>query len=144
MTPPLAAVHQLLTKLRKEKPFTRERVGELLKTKLIETSRNDYFAFLEGKPVDLDGGLSLAKIDLRLRVDGKPSSGFLVLDIDKPCVGRKEIFSKYGDIKLESAPTGRSPDEKHSYLLEDDWGKMSFGFAEKNPDCLATIVLDPK
>lgn len=144
MTPALTSVHQLLTKLRHEKPFTRERVGDILKTKLVETSRNDYFAFLEGKSADIDGGLSLVKIDLRVPVDGRESSGFLVLDLAGSCISPQEIFAKYGEMKLESAPTGRSLDEKHSYFLEDGWGRMSFGFAARNPSCLSTLVLEPK
>jgi hypothetical protein len=144
MSPALAGIHQILTKLRQQGSFTQARVNELLKTKLVEKDRNDYFAFLENGEIQVEGGMILEKVDLRLRIDGEPHSGFLALSVAKPCISRDEIFAKYGKLNLTSAPTGRSLDEQHAYSLEDSWGKMSFGFAERKPDCLSSIVLEPK
>jgi hypothetical protein len=144
MATPLAALHPLLAKLRQQKPFTQARVQELFKAKLVEKDRNAYFAFLESANVSVDGGVQLDKIDLRLRIDGEPHPGFLVLTVAKPCISLAELTTQYGALKLTQIPTGRSPEEQHSYSLEDNWGKMSFGFAEKAPGCVASIALEPK
>jgi hypothetical protein len=144
MTNSANAIQDIVVKLQKIKPFTKERVGKVLNAKLIEKNRNEFFSFFEADGAVSANGLNLSKIDLRLRIDGKPHPGFLVFDISDPCVTFDEISKQFAGMKLTGAPTGRSLDEQRSYSIQDDWGKLSFGFAERKPDCLASVVLDPK
>ena len=49
------------------------------------------------------------------------------------------IATKYGNLTLTEAPRGRSPDEETKYEAKTGWGRLVFGFAERNPDCLSSV-----
>jgi hypothetical protein len=139
----ISSLNNVIGKLQAQGRFTSARVAELFNTKLVETSHNEYFAFLEGTNARFDV-LQIDKVDLRLRLDGEPHAGFLVLRIANPCIKKGDIMSQYTKLTLSSAPRGRSDDEETSYVRDDAWGRISFGFAENNPECLASVALDPK
>jgi hypothetical protein len=139
----LESLQSAIQKLRGYHTFTSTQISELFGSKLVETDRNDYFAYFEGKNASFDA-LKISKVDLRLPVAAQDKSGFLVLHLTGPCIKRQEVFNAYKGLQLSSAPRGRSEDETTNFSVQDGWGRMSFGFAEKNPDCLAIVGLDPK
>jgi hypothetical protein len=68
-----------------------------------------------------------------------------VLDnLNGECISLDTVRSRYGNLKITDFPRGRSLDEATSYSTFPAWGKLSFGFTERNPDCLAYVVINPK
>lgn len=135
---------QTIEGLTRRIPFTKAGVEAFLGVALRETEQsNPHFQFFDGPEVALDQGVVIAALDLRIKRKGG-HSGFLVLELAGPCITLPQVRSYYHQLELTQIPRGRSLDETtvHSAMLP--WGKLSFGFREKNPDCLAMVVFDPK
>lgn len=125
-------------------PFAKESVEKSLNVVLIaKATGNDVFTFFEGGPVPLADSRRLEKIDLRIRRE-QPHPGFLMLSVAGSCIPREEVLDRYKGLSITSVPRGRSPDEQTYWSREDAWGWIRFGFAERNPDCLSSVVFDPK
>ncbi|MFT4067144.1 hypothetical protein [Paraburkholderia sp.] len=130
-------------------PFTRTRIESLLVTQLVEkdTSRdpiqNTAFQFYTGGPLKLSDDVVISNVDLRIRHRaGHP--GFLVLNLDSSCITLDTVRAHYHGIRLTDHPRGRSLDEAASYSAFPEWGKLSFGFKERNRSCLTYVVLNPR
>ncbi len=135
-----AVVDYLPTRL----PFTKESIANALNVVLIEKAdSNDYVIFFEGGPIPLAGDRQLEEIDLRIRRE-QPHPGFLTLSVSGKCIPRKEVLDRYKGLTITSHPRGGSWDEKTYWSKEEAWGRISFGFTERNPDCLRSVVFDPK
>jgi hypothetical protein len=71
----------------------------------------------------------------------------LILRVDnraKRCIDRAATLQRYGPLQLSQSPRGGSLDEETSFTRAELWGKISFGFAERKPDCLSSVVFDHK
>ena len=125
-------------------PFTKDKVETMLAVRLMETdyTGNDVFHFYRSDPIRLSDGVTVSNIDLRIRRKGG-HPGFMVLSIDKACVTLDKVRGNYADLQITETPRG-SPDDETSYSTMLPWGKLSFGFAERNPNCLVSIVFNPQ
>lgn len=86
-------------------------------------------------------GLEFAKVLLRYLPDGEPSVLVLTLP-DGTGPTREEVLTQFPGLKLIAAPTGRSLEEEAEYGRSEPWGTLAFGFPEKAPDCLRTIIFN--
>ncbi|MGC6327880.1 hypothetical protein [Rhizorhabdus sp. FW153] len=88
-------------------------------------------------------GSILEKIEYRQPVVGSGASrgSILSIRIGGECVDRKEVILRYSDLAITDVPKGHSLDEQTYYSAAKPWGKISFGFSERVPDCLRTIVI---
>ena len=126
-------------------PFTKAGVEKLFSVHLAETdyTGNDVFQFYKSNPVQLPDGVVISNIDLRIRRKvGHP--GFLSLSLESACVNLDQVRRRFGPLEITEIPRGHSLNEKTYHTARLPWGELSFGFAERNPDCLASIVFDPK
>jgi hypothetical protein len=141
---------QAIDALAQQVPFTRTKVEAVLMTPLVEkdTSRSPFpnkaFRFyIAGRTVSLSDGVVISDVDLRIRHRaGHP--GFLVLNLNGACIGLHKIRAHYEDIKLTFPPRPDSADPSTGYSVLLPWGKLSFGFLMRNPDCLSSLVFDPE
>jgi hypothetical protein len=135
---------QAIEALAAQLPFSIQGVGRTLRTTLSDTHAEgaEVFRFFEGTPVRLADGTELSRIDLRIKREGA-HPGFLVLDLQGRCVPMTEVRQHYAALDLTDVPRGRSLDESTSYTAALGWGRLSFGFAQRNPDCLAHVAFDP-
>ena len=134
---------QAIDSLARQIPFSKVKVETVLSVRLDEVHRSTYTVFFEGGPSDLADARRIAKVDLRLGSD-PGSLGFLVLNVDGACVGLEQIRSRYGSLELTDTPRGRSLDEVTSHSVQLPWGKLSFSFKVRNPECLASIAFKPR
>lgn len=81
-------------------------------------------------------------LDLREPKQGSGATGgaLLVVNVKGDCPPRAALEARYGPWRLTEVPRGRSPDEQAYWTHAEPWGELSFGFAEKAPDCLRTVV----
>lgn len=106
---------------------------------LREKGSNAYNDMYEGGPVHLKGEVEIESIDLRVSKD-KANSRMMVLKLAGNCVRKADVLGRNHDLAITDHPRGRSLDEETSYSVEKPWGKLSFGFAERSPDCLRSVV----
>ncbi len=119
-----------------------------LNISLAKTSENAHFLFYEAGRVPLADAL-VSSVGFRAPViapvmtppvDGGP---MLVIKIDaSPArrVSRKTILERFGPLILTGVPSGRSFEEQAYWSSVEASGKVSFGFAERAPDSLASVV----
>lgn len=126
-------------------PFSTSKLEERLPARFTEATQpihSEVNQFLEGSAVQLTDGVVISNLDLRVRRQGS-HPGFLVLELQGRCVAFSEVSHHYPELTLTEVPRGRSLDEATSYTAVLPWGGLSFGFRERNPDCLAFVVFNP-
>jgi hypothetical protein len=135
---------QTIETLAVQLPFSTQNVGRTLSTTFSDTlaAGGNLFQFFEGSPVRLADGTELARIDLRIKREDA-SRGFLVLELKGRCVPLAEVRQHYAALDITDVPRGRSLDEATTFTVTPGWGRLSFGFTERNPDCLAFVAFDP-
>lgn len=89
----------------------------------------------------LKGEVEIESIELRVGKD-KANSRLMVLKLAGNCIRKADVLGRNDDLAMTDHPRGRSLDEETSYSVEKPWGKLSFGFAERSPDCLRSVVFD--
>jgi hypothetical protein len=146
---PNMTLWQTIDSLARQIPFKKASIEHVLATRLAvkDISRdllpNTASQFYIGGPVELSDGVVIDKVDLRIRhKTGHP--GFLVLDkFGGTCISLSAVRSHYHNLTVTEYPKGQSLDESTSFSAFLEWGKLSFGFAERNRKCLAYVVLKP-
>jgi len=135
---------EVITTLESRIPFTKDNIEQLFHTRLEDTHNtgNTVYYFYKGGPIDLENGVSVSNIDLRIKKDGKRPS-FISLNLSGTCISWEEVKLHYKNIKITGLPKGGSLDEEVSYSDFRPWGKLSFGFKERNPACLAGVAFNP-
>jgi hypothetical protein len=90
------------------------------------------------------GDVLLDTIDYRDAVPGGDGIGGALVgfNLGGECVPRKDVLRHYKALAVTDQPTGRSLDEQTYYTRPEPWGGLSFGFAERSPDCLKTVIFD--
>lgn len=134
---------QVVEELTKVIPFSKSSLEELFLIPLIEARKNTYTVFYEGQSVKLNDGVVIKKIDLRIGLN-ESHPGFLVLDLGGACLSLDNVHSRFKATEITQIPTGRSVDEATVHTSMHSWGTLSFGFREKDPNCLAYIAFDPR
>lgn len=122
-------------------PLERDKLQTILGAVLRETESNQFTDFFEGGPVLLKDGVEIESIDLRVNKE-QATRRLLVFRLAGKCVPKAEVFGRNHKLELTDQPRGRSLDEEASWSVKQAWGKLSFGFAERNPDCLRTVVFN--
>jgi hypothetical protein len=102
---------------------------------------NDAFAFYAAEAVPL--GAVTVSLDLRVPVPGGGATAGPLLNVRvvNGCPPRAGVEARYGPLTPTGMPRGHSRDELFSFSREEPWGRLSFGFAERAPDCLASVTL---
>lgn len=136
---------QLLATLATEPILNRPAIEAALGATLTEVQEpsNTAFMFFRGGRLTLSDRTIIAKVDLRIKRTN-PSVGLLVMDVGGRCITLADVRTRYGALNITDAPRGRSPDETTVHTSYQPWGRLSFGFAESNPDCVAHVVFDPR
>jgi len=140
---------QAIDTLTQQVPFTTDKIENVLATHLVVKDnskspiQNTAFQFYTGGPIRLSDGVIIRNVDLRIR-NKAGHSGFLVLYLNGTCVGMSDVRAHYSDLKLTYPPRPDSTYAFTGYSAFPLWGKLSFSFLERNPDCLASLSFDPK
>jgi hypothetical protein len=115
-------------------------IEQLLGTRLAEGAGTSAVDIYEASNVKLSDGQ--VSIDLRAAKPGATTGGLLNVGITGACLKRRDVERKYGPLALSGVPRGRSSEEQLAFSRSEPWGRLSFGFAEADPDCLRTVTFD--
>lgn len=128
--------------LAQETPFTREKVEYILSAPLLKREQDESIISFEGKNIQLADQILIRNIELRANKD-RQTSGFLIIDLDGKCISLQQLKSHYRMLEITEVPRGHSLNEATTYTASLSWGTLSFGFKERNPQCLSWVVLNP-
>jgi hypothetical protein len=136
---------QAIPLLAQQIPFSKQKVEVALSTRLseIDDAFNTPFYFFGSPPIPLAEGVVISNVDLRIK-RGSNHPGFLVLEVGGSCITMEQIRTQYGELQTTPFSCGRSLDEETCHFQLLPWGKLSFGFKERNPQCLASVSFEPK
>jgi hypothetical protein len=136
VTPPLPA---LIAQVRSEPRLGRVRLEELAGMKLVAQPGTDAFAFYTASARTSDGA-SLMFDYRKPRPGGGATAGALLnVSVRGVCISKTDIARSYGPLRIIDVPHGHSWDEEFSLGRTERWGELSFGFAERRPDCLSSV-----
>jgi hypothetical protein len=136
-----SSIPAVVEAVRASPKLSKASVEQLLGVKLVTLPGNDAFNLYKGGAGKLDG-MAVTAVDFREpKAGGGATAGPLLnLKVAGKCLKRADLEAKYGKMKLTGSPRGRSLDEESSWSLIEPWGRLSFGFAERNPDCLSSVT----
>lgn len=135
-------VWQAVETLRSQATMTPASVERDLNTFLRLNTRNDYFLFYQGRGPASGDTVRIGNIDLRVRA-APPHDSFMVLNIEGTgCIRLNEVKKHFSALTLNQVPHGHSWEEETGYRSTADHWSLAFGFAEKRPECLASIAFD--
>lgn len=123
-------------------PFDKEKIEQALRIALTQDEQitNEYFSALKGGPVSLAREVEIEALSFRVSVKESTEKWLLNLTVAGQCVARSDVLARYPRLEVRNSPRGGSPNEETSYSRKEVWGKVSFGFAERNPDCLSSVL----
>jgi hypothetical protein len=136
-------LEELLQRLEQERPWTPAKIESVLGVTPVLYEANEYWTKYLAGPVELEEGVTVEKLRFSLKNATQAVPRFTVyLSDDSSCVTRQRITSTYPDIQMDyqNIPRGRSLDEQIYYDAKRAWGELSFGFKERRPDCLSSII----
>jgi len=125
-------------------PFTKEKIENILSIHLEEYTNpsNRYWTFYKSPGITLQDGVTLTSVNFSFNKDVY-NSGSVGIDLEGACITLDQVRKNYPLLALASLPRGESLEEARYYSSEFPWGKISFGFKEKRPDCLSHVSLKP-
>ena len=139
-----AAIDQIIADLQIAKKFDRATIERVTHSTLVPTSETNSFQTYQAKGIK---GNSLT-IDLELREPKEGSSAtagpLFVIHVVQGCPRKSDVEARYSPWKLTDVPRGGSLDEQAYWTRYETWGELSFGFAERAPDCLSTVAFNVK
>lgn len=107
-----------------------------------QASGNPYFDVWRGRGTAA-GGVTVSGLELREPKAGAGATGraFVALTLGGGCASRREVEQRFGPLAQSGVPRGRSLDEQTMLSRQERIGRLLFGFAERNRDCLRSITL---
>lgn len=132
---------QLLEALGDQPSLAPDKIRLSLPVDFTEKKRTPYFSFYDGARLDLADQVEIEKVELRASLSDE-ARGLVVLSLAGTCLPIEQVRARYPELALANQPRDRSPDEETTYSVQQPWGLLSFGFNERRPQCLATVVID--
>lgn len=108
---------------------------------LQKIRRSGQVSFMEGGVLAVTPDVIITSSEIRLNED-VPVLAFF--EMDGRCITVKELKRRYPAVSITGVPHSMSPEDKTYWSTESDRGKIAFGFAQKRPACLSTVVFTPK
>lgn len=118
--------------------------GALFRQSFVLANSTGPFNIYRLDRLTIGDGLDALRIELREPVPGggATAGALMFLDVSGPCVTRAMLEARYGRMQLFQAPRGRSADERTVWQIGGPDGAVRFGFAERDPACLAGVTFE--
>jgi hypothetical protein len=141
MMQPSHSLNTVVNSVRVSAKLDKAGVEQMLGVKLVGEAGSDAFNFYSASGGQLDG-MAVTAIDYREPKPGSDATAgsMLNLKVKGKCPKRSDLEARFGKLTLTGYPRGKSLDEESSWSRIEPWGRLSFGFAERNPDCLSSIT----
>lgn len=107
---------------------------------------NSYQRYFSEEALQLEGGVLIASVELRIPSANHRGPGLLNLVLDGACIKKSTLEFHYAPLGLIDVPRGSSAFEQFVYQYTTpgttSGTTLRFGFPEENPDCLRGITLE--
>lgn len=122
-------------------PLDRAMVERLTGAKLMLVSSNAATNFYETHDIKLED-TSIELIDYRDSPVGymATSGPLLNFELTNSCFSRKDIITRYGTTEI-TPPSPHGIGSETEFKRLEPWGYVSFGFSQRSPDCLKSVVI---
>lgn len=133
---------QFINNVKLQLPYGLEQVTHLFNGPFFSQAENDTFITYENKGLIHVGEVNIESIEARVFRKNNKVPFLLSFQVGGTCITLAELKQNYSDLTLTDVPRGRSLEEETSYstVKYSNNVKLSFGFAEKNPDCINSVV----
>lgn len=123
-------------------PFDVPTLASVLQVQVLQREIHSGWTggFSDG-PVLLAHGVTIEEAFLRVSQRDPANAWALVLTMGGPCVPRAEVLRRHDGLEITGHPRGGSLDEATTWSRSEPWGRLAFGFAERRPDCLSSILI---
>lgn len=133
-------IWKMIDLISQQVPFTKEKLESVTRRFLSKKTGDGPVISFTGHNVPLADDIFIQKIELRQNPN-HPRSGLVVIDVSGRCISVDQLKTNYEKLEITEFPRGKSLDETTTYTSRFVWGAISFGFKEKNPECLSWIVI---
>ncbi|MCF7220758.1 hypothetical protein [Marilutibacter chinensis] len=89
----------------------------------------------------IGGRLRVDAADIRIRESGQV--GILIAELGGACVSHEDVLRQYPDATRSAVPSPGDPNPHHYLEIQQNKLKVSFGFPDRGPDCMARVVFSP-
>ncbi|MDR3323275.1 MAG: hypothetical protein LBS89_03630 [Zoogloeaceae bacterium] len=139
-------LEELVQKLDDAYPWPVDKVNAILGANLVETDSNGVATpYVTEERLVYDEGLIVEEVELRVfEKTGEPTRLILDFGDDASCFTLDRVKQTYPVLVITDMPRGRSLEEETNFSTQQSWGRISFGFKERRPDCLSSITFIPK
>ncbi|OWQ48351.1 hypothetical protein CDL60_07185 [Roseateles noduli] len=121
-------------------PLDAPKLAAALQSPVVQRDiHNEWTDGFFGGPVRLADGVILDEAFLRVS-KREPAAWGLVLTLAGSCIPRTDVLRRHNGLEITGFPRG-GPNEETSWSRREPWGKLAFGFAERRPDCLSSILI---
>lgn len=105
-------------------------------------SRTFSRSFVGGSSVFVPG---VTVADSEIRVKSLDTSSLLLatMSVQGRCISLDMVRTRYPSAIMTDSPTTADPDDKGTWSAFGPWGEIAFGFAYKNPRCVASVTFNP-
>ncbi|TQI80065.1 hypothetical protein FHU10_5083 [Serratia fonticola] len=133
---------QFVNNIKTQLPKGLSYVTHIFNNPFVVQAENDVFTSYENKEFLLDGKVNIENIEARVFRKNNKVPYLLTFQVHGACITLAELKQHYTDLTITDIPRGRSLDEETTYSTPryDNRVKLAFGFAEKNPNCLRSVV----
>lgn len=136
-------IWSFLELLRKEFIMPVDKFSEITGVKVNLEYYNEFTIFYRAEGVKLSENINIGSIDLRANGNELHFPSILSFDISGRCITLNDIKDKFSHLEIVDYPGGHSLNDVTTYATKNDSHgvRLGFSFAEKNPDCLARVVI---
>ncbi|GGX41796.1 hypothetical protein GCM10010946_20390 [Undibacterium squillarum] len=125
------------------KSFENKKIYDYFGTPFSASSSSTNFNYWEGNLIKLGDGVVIPKILLRTPKNTDVAD-LLLIDFEGPCIPKKELRSRFAELKVEVGKRGHGEMDSTLYVQYSGWGRITFEFMDRNPGCLVSVSFHPK
>ena len=137
----MSSLWHLIGRLEARMPLTVTSAQEALDMPLVAEANEGAYAHFQALAIPnvLEGRVRAVRLMLKspaLRFVGHSA---LTLEVDGSCLTLSDVRRQVGELALIQPARGRSLDEFEVWRAARPWGALTFGFVQRQPDCLARV-----
>jgi hypothetical protein len=137
-TADIASLDEVIAAIRESPPRSRREAEALIGAHLSNGPHTQSTHIYERSGITVRG-IPVGYVEFR-EPDDRRQSALLSLTVRDVCLDRREIIDRYGRTTLvQLCDSHCSPDSDMVYAQEERWGRLSFGFAGRSPECLHRV-----
>lgn len=115
---------------------------KILDVQLVKSeSSNEYFTFYENMESTEFGEMIVPNVTVAVKNTPLNPMAISVKYMKGVCITKEQLKDRYGELMLAGAPGSPAPNATTVWRVQIKGRKVSFGFPNKSPNCLADFSI---